>query len=220
MGPEAPTTTFTDEKVVALIEAASRGNRAEVDRLRADGVDIDARGKFGMTPLIWEAAAGNDTGVVTLLDAGADRSLGTDQGDTALHKAAERSSISTLQKLLDHGIDPSTRNTVTGASAVWNALMNERPENITYLLAHGIDVTMVDRMGNTALHQAAKINEADAVLELMAAGGDPTAINKQGVTFQRYLSMTPAKVRSAEFQRGIDRIQAELTRRGIPIDGS
>lgn len=220
MGPAVPTTTFTDQQVVALINAASRGERDEVDRLLAAGVDINARGKFGMTPLIWVAAAGNDTGVVTLLAAGADRSLGTDRGDTALHMAAERPVTSTLRTLLDHGIDPSSRNTVSGESAIWNALMNERPDNITFLIEHGTDVTITDRMGNTALHQAAKINQADAALELMAAGTDPTAINKQGVTFQRYLYMTPARVRSGEFQRDIDRIQDELTRRGIPLEGA
>lgn len=217
-GPAVPTTTFTDPDVVALVNAASRGDLAEVDRLRAGGVDIDVRGRFGMTPLIWVAAAGNDTGVVTLLAAGADRSLGTDRGDTALHMAAERPSTSTLRTLLAEGVDPSTRNTVTGASAIWNALMNERPENITFLIQHGTDVGIVDRMGDTALHQAAKINQADAVLELLAAGADPTVVNKQRVTFQRYLTMTPAKVRSAEFQRDIDRVQAELRRRGIPVE--
>lgn len=218
-GPSRSTPTFTDPGVVDLVAAAVRGARAEVDRLRGRGVAIDARGRFGMTPLVWSAAAGNDPGVATLLGAGADPTLGSDNGSTALHWAAECPSTSTLQTLLDHGVPVATRNVRDGSSALKNAIMNDRPRNVTFLLRQGLAAGTADDHGDTPLHVAARINRAGLVLQLMAAGADPTAVNRQGVTFQTYLFMTPEKVRSAAFRRGIERVREELRRRGIPIEG-
>ncbi|MEJ3656411.1 ankyrin repeat domain-containing protein [Actinomycetes bacterium KLBMP 9759] len=216
-GPRA-SDTFTDARVVQLVDAAAAGDLAAVQRLRAEGVDLESCGLHDRTPLLWMVLTGNERGVATLLDAGADPALGDVNGDTAVHLAAELSSTRMLKLLFERGVGPSTPNTVTRRSALQNALFSERPETVTFLIESGIDVDMADRTGNTALHQAAKINQADAVLELLRAGADPTRLNAQGVTFQRFLYTTPERIRSQEFQRGIEAVERELQRQGIPIE--
>lgn len=212
-------TVFTDPRLVELLAAASDGDRAGVDRLRAEGVDIDAAGDGGVTPLIWSVLVRDERAVRTLLGSGADpaRSSGRD-GYTALSWAARMDTPSMLTTLLDGGVDPSTRNTVTRSGALVDALMAERPENVTVLIDRGVDVDMVDRTGNTAMHQAAKINQPDAILELLAAGADPTLVNAQGSTFQPYLFRTPSAVRLDSANRDVARIEEELVRRGIPVE--
>lgn len=217
-GGAKPADAFPDARVAALVSAAIDGDRAGIERMRDEGADIDAHGRDDVTPLIWCVAARSETGVRTLLDVGADPGLGSAGGATALHWAARLPDPAMLEILTASGVDPSTPNTVTGAGAITDALMAERAENVTFLIGEGADVDMTDRTGNTALHTAAKINQADAVLELLAAEADPTAVNAQGATFQRYLYMTPENVRSDALKRGIAEIEQELERRGIPLE--
>jgi ankyrin repeat protein len=75
-----------------------------------------------------------------------------------------------LTVLLAHRADPSTRHGATGATPVVPALMANRDTNFRRLLAAGADPNAADRMGDTRLHVAAKINAFDRVLDLLEAG--------------------------------------------------
>jgi uncharacterized protein len=44
---------FTDEKAIALCHAIEAEDLEEMDRLVAAGVDVNAKGKGNMTPLLW-----------------------------------------------------------------------------------------------------------------------------------------------------------------------
>jgi ankyrin repeat protein len=50
----SPSRFFDDPKVVELCYAMERGDVPAVEKLLDDGVDINTRGKSGMTPLMWE----------------------------------------------------------------------------------------------------------------------------------------------------------------------
>jgi uncharacterized protein len=86
-------------------------------------------------------------------------------------------------------------------------------------MAAGADPGRGDRMGNTPLHVAAKINATDRVLDLLEAGADPAARNRQGVTFQRYLDTTPIDVLSENARRGRERIAAWLREHQVAVEG-
>ena len=56
-----------------LLEAASRGDEAEVERLLLEhGADIEAKDNHGWTPLHWAAVYDFPEGARLLLEAGAD----------------------------------------------------------------------------------------------------------------------------------------------------
>jgi ankyrin repeat protein len=44
---------FDDPKVIALCKAIDARDLKEIDRLVAEGADVNAKGKGNMTPLLW-----------------------------------------------------------------------------------------------------------------------------------------------------------------------
>jgi len=55
-----------------LHRAVLSGNLAEVKRLLEEGSDVNAKGEYGMTPLMWAAGIGRIEMVKFLLSKGAD----------------------------------------------------------------------------------------------------------------------------------------------------
>ena len=63
-----------------------------------------------------------------------------------------------LRLLLAKGALVNVRNAVTGATPLAAAVLAGREEQLRLLLAAGADTTLSDRLGDTPLHLAAKIN--------------------------------------------------------------
>ena len=59
---------------------------------------------------------------------------------------------------------------------------------------------MSDRLEDTPLHLAAKINAPHLALLLLQAGADARARNQQGYAFQFYFSQTPAHLQNDELK--------------------
>jgi ankyrin repeat protein len=101
-----------------LLRAAKAGDSEVVKVLLAKGADVKLTTKFGMTPVMAAAGLGtkeeDTTGrkkteaeaiasIKLCLDAGADVNALDNQGDTALHGAAQKGSDQVVQFLVDHG---------------------------------------------------------------------------------------------------------------------
>lgn len=211
-------TTFTDPAAAQVAEAVRTGNAALLRELVAGGANPNADGAHGTTLLQWAMLHGHRPGAIALLDAGADPARGNAAGVTAMHLAAMADTASWLDLLLQRSVDPDTPNTVTRATPLMAALMAERGGNVDRLLAAGARIEATDRQDNTALHLAAKINQADRVLSLLEAGADPARKNAQGVTFQRYLWMTGEGVLDAATRRQRDAVGAWLRAHGVPVE--
>lgn len=201
-----------------LAQAAGDGDAARVRALVAAGADPNARGDRGVTVLQWALYQRSVAGLRALLAAGADPALGADDGATVLQLAAMADDPQYLRALLAAGVDPNLGNTVTGAGALAAALMAERAGNFAELLAAGADPGRADRLGNTPLHVAAKINEFGHALSLLRAGADPRARNAQGVTFQRYMFISPDRLLNARTRGEREAVTAWLRERGIALE--
>lgn len=212
--------TFTDPATALLADAVKAGDTARIKELIAGGANPNAQGEKGTTLLQWAMLNESRAGFDALLAAGADPARGDDAGMTAVHLAAMADTDRYLRTLLDKGASPDTPNTVTGATPLMSALMAERADNADLLLKSGTKVGAADRQGNTALHVAAKINETGRVLQLLEAGADPNAKNAQGVTFQRYLFMTPEASLNGENKRNRGAVRAWLERHHISVEDS
>ncbi len=211
---------FPDPRTAALAAAAADGDGARVRSLAAAGADPDGRGQRGTTPLQWALYHRSAEGLRALLAAGADPALGAEDGKTALHLAAMADDPRLLAALLEGGASPDVRDTVTGATPLASALMGERHQNVRALLAAGAQPGLADRMGNTPLHQAAKINEFGLALALLQAGADPRARNAQGADFQRYAFMTSARLLNAQARGEREALLAWLRTHGVAIDAA
>lgn len=81
------------------------------------------------------------------------------------------------------------------------AALTNVPAYLEIPLKHGADPNAPDRMGDTPLHVAARINAFARVLDLLEAGAGPRATNQRGSTFQEYLDQTPTDILHDEARR-------------------
>lgn len=208
---------FADAEAATLATAVAGGDVERVERLARE-VNLETRGDRNVTLLQWALLNRNLAALQALLKAGADPAQPGIDGSTAVHMAAMAEDPIYLDTLLAHDADPDTPHGVTGATALSAALMGERALQFQALLVAGADPNRADRIGNTALHVAGKINEPGLALELLNVGADPTVRNAQGVTFQHYLFSIRAELLDEGTKRDRRAVQAWLRTRGIAIE--
>jgi len=211
---------FPDPDAGALAEAAADGDSARIRELVRAGADPNARGDKGVNLLQWALLNRSKPGLAGLLAAGADPGPPDSSGATVIHYAALANDPGYLDVLLHHRADPNARDGVTGRTPLMSALMGNREVQFRALLDAGAKPDLADRMGNSSLHVAAKINAFERVLQLLEAGADPTARNQQGYTFQGYLYGTPASVMSEEGRRRREAVTVWLRDHGVAQDTS
>jgi ankyrin repeat protein len=209
---------FSDTAAAQVAEAAAAGDTARVNTLIKGGANPNAIGDKGVSLLQWAMLNESKTGVEALLTAGADPAHADDTGDTVMHYAAKFKDPAYLDVLLAHRVDPNTPNLVTGRTPMMSALFGDRAAQFHKLLAAGADPNLTDQGGDTSLHIAAKIKQFQLALDLLNAAADPAVRNKQGVTFQRYLYMTPTNIMSDDARRQRERLMSWLREHNVPLD--
>lgn len=105
-----PSVGLASQDPPLLIEAAKRGDLAEVSRLLADGADPNARDRHNNTALTFAARDGHLDMARRLLSAGADVGPIDDEGVTPLILAAFKNHPEIAFLLLDKGADASVRD--------------------------------------------------------------------------------------------------------------
>jgi len=186
IGRTVPGDVFTDPGVRSLADAAGTGDVKEIDRLVAAGVDVNATGKQGMTPLVWAMAARNREGFLRLLERGADPNrqhpdidLGGGSSVTSMAASSKIDSFF-LKAALEHGANPNLVEP-TGNRAqpeerttpLHRAISSRRVENLDLLIRAGADLNHKGgHFGATPLVDAAAVNWYEGVYRLLEAGAD------------------------------------------------
>lgn len=173
---------------LAAIIAAGDLTVNALSAFRDAGGDVDSQGDRGVTLLHWALLNKQRAALDLLLSAGANAGIGDGIGVTPVHVAAMANDPAYLDTMLSHRIDPNTPNTISQSVPLTAAIMGARDHQLNALLDAGADVDRPDRLGNTPLHQAAKINDLPRVLHLLQAGANPAIRNAQNATFADYLS--------------------------------
>jgi len=146
---------FDDPKVVELCQAIEAKDIDEIDKLIAQGVDVNSKGAGNMTPLLWSmpVPVSNETKVFAhLLKSGADPNvkfatdLGTRQrlriGDSVMSHAARSRHVETLKLALENGGDPEIIDG-WGRNPLQNVIETsgtDYQDRIDLLLKHGADI--------------------------------------------------------------------------------
>lgn len=159
----------------ALRRAAREGNTASVQRLIAEGTNVNAMDKHGYTALIGAASEGHQVIVRMLLNAAADPNLQTSYGATALSSAARRHP-EIVRMLLDAGADANRGEAMV--EAAWTG----QHEIVQMLLKAGADVNVQTRYECTPLFAASLNGHREIVRTLIEAGADVHVLCRHGIT--------------------------------------
>lgn len=163
----------------ALAHAAESRRRGSLYLLFKNGADPSS---IGWTPLHRAIATGDQRGVWTVLEAGADLEVRDMWGRTALLWASRMGDSNTILLLSSAGADLAATDD-DGRTALMHAAAAASREKIRSLLELGANVHAVDRDGMTALmHAAGRAAGGFAVQDLLKRGANPAAIDMQGRT--------------------------------------
>jgi ankyrin repeat protein len=168
----------------ALIDAAKRGELAEVQALLSQGVDVNGTDKNGKTALMESARTGKNDVVKALIAAKANLDAQDKDGWTAPMRAVTAAQAVTLKTLAEAGANLNLTNNKGKTAymiAMENGIGDIRPEVIT-ILTNATPATVTDTIkGETPLIYAIKATEPATVHALLKSGADPNSKDNKGV---------------------------------------
>ncbi|RKX40217.1 MAG: hypothetical protein DRP64_13000 [Verrucomicrobia bacterium] len=156
-----------------LASAIAWNRTGKIEKLLSEGVDVNCRGKDGITPLIWATVKQKKKSFKYLLEHGADPNLQVRLGESAISFAAIMKDSDYLRLVLEHGGNPNLVNPETGDVPIHDSIMNLRKDNIDLLIQHGANLNFQDPVGGeTHLMTAASLKQYDVVYKMIKAGAD------------------------------------------------
>lgn len=169
---------------LALAEAAGRGDVKEINRQVAAGANVNAVGQHAITPLWWAAWVENYNGFAALLAKGANPNAQRAEGYPIMYLVADMKDPRLLEAALKHGGDPNLRDSTSGESPLFPAVLHGRKPHIELLLAAKADVNARMPVSGETLPMIAIAARADyqLVYRLFQMGADPTLTNTHGQT--------------------------------------
>jgi uncharacterized protein len=171
---------------VSLVEAAARGDLAQVRRLLDAGAPIEQRDGNGRTPVL-AATAGNHAEVVRALIArGADVNAQDHRRDSAFLLAGAEGYTEIVRATLAAGADLKSTNRY-GGTALIPACHHGHVDTVRLLLTTPIEVDHVNNLGWTALLEAVILGDggsahSEIVRMLVARKANVNLPDKDGVT--------------------------------------
>jgi len=144
----------------------------------ANGVDVNARDTWGMTPLIRATQTQSADFVRLLLENGADVNLANDNGVSPLRMAVQRDNAEFAEMLLNAGASPDDARGHDNATILHFAVSKGNLDMVNLLLPHVKDPNAVDRLGKTPLHYAAEHGHKQIAKALKESGATATGLKE------------------------------------------
>lgn len=166
----------------SLIDAVRGQDKAAVQRLLKQKVDVNAAQPDGTTALSWAVNRDEVEIADLLLRAGAKPNAANEYGVTPLWLAADAANLPMVELLLNAGADART-SALNGETALMRAAHTGSMEIVQKLIARGADVNARDTAkGQTALMRAAAAKHPQIVSALIEHGADVKAYSAGGFT--------------------------------------
>jgi ankyrin repeat protein len=162
-----------------LLVARETGDLEMARRLLDAGADVNARDRFGSTPLELSAWRGFRDVVDLLLDRGAAVPADSQAVAVGLMTAAERALTRLFRIFSERAADLNPRND-NGGTILHSAAAGGSAEIAAILLGRGLDVNARDRYGRTPLHYAAENGRTEVVRLLLERGAQPNVRSLAG----------------------------------------
>ena len=163
-----------------VYSAARRGEINTVRHYLEQGVDVNSRGDYNITPL---HEAGSLKVAELLIAKGADVNAMSYIGGTPLHWAIIKGKNDVVKLLIANGANVNAKN-IWGYTALHIVVEKGKKKGlIELLIAKGANVNAKNNFGYTPLHLAVKNGtKKDVVKLLIAKGANVNADNNSGVT--------------------------------------
>lgn len=209
-----PSLPFHDPAIAPLAEAVAE---SDIPRIRAlaSSANLSARGDDNVTLLEWAIWNRKPASLSALLEAGADPAATGMDSETVAHMAAMADDPQYLQILIVHGALVDLVSARGGRTPIFRAVQSRRNDQFDLLVNAGADIRRSDSMGNSLLHVAAQVNDADRVLQLLQLGVDANATNSRGDTFQAALFSGSDARLNAEGRQSRQQVRDWLATHGI-----
>lgn len=154
----------------SIHKAADKGDLAGLQQFLRAGVAVDARDRYGRTPLMYTLSTLDN--VQYLVEQGADVNARDANGETPLMKAAFLGQPDVVQYLVKKGADVNARSQ-RGKTPLMFAIRDL--DVVRVLVEKGADVNAVDAKGETVLLQAAVLGRVRTVQYLLGKGANVDA---------------------------------------------
>jgi uncharacterized protein len=178
----AGATLFAAGADVRLVEAVKNSDKAAVQKLLPQHVDLSATDTDGSTALHWAVRRDDVETAGLLIRGGADVKAVNRYGVTPLSLACVNGNAAMIESLLKAGADANGA-LPGGETALMTAARTGKVDAVKVLIAHGADVNVKEsKRGQTALMWAAADGNTAVVEELVERGADMKARTKGGFT--------------------------------------
>ncbi len=166
------------------IHYAAMYNQVEAVKLLAqNGVNIDAKGSYGRTPLIYAASSAKSLEMVRFfISSGANVNAKNDADKNAVFELItnEDSNAEIAEFLIQSGCDIHSNNKSHGTVLHWAAFCG-RLNIVELLLKYKVDINAKNQFGHTPMRQAMSQHKTDVVKFLFRNGG--TAVSKDSMSW-------------------------------------
>lgn len=227
----SPRELFSEPKLRELAVAAQVGNVKKIDTLIAAGVNVNGKGKYGITPLFSAVQVQNKKGFEALLEHGANPNvIGTD-GYTLMNQIACCSADPYFMKqALRHGGNPNLVAPYSGKTPLIAAITVTGKVNIPALIKAGADLNYQMPAGkfhhsfltggSTAMMAALSDLQFDVIYELLKVGADYRLKDAQGRDIADHIKFSFRANISPEQERYREEVIEFLKQHNAWIGGS
>lgn len=214
---------FAEPMQVKLAETVARGKPDQIGELIKQGADVNAKGRDGMRPLFWAMGKNSLKGFEILLQNGANPNVtaeGLIKGErppSVMELAAIAESSEYLRLALKHGGNANFLVGYGDRTIIYEAILNNRTDNVRTLIEAGADLAHRDTAGETPVATAASINNYDMVYLFLAKGADPSIKDRWGYDLaglMKKYGTRGIKPDSEQYQWYL-KVVAEMKKRGL-----